>query len=209
MINADHGRTPDDAPVLLNRENLALELVNTEVIKRGKHCDLLTIPQDVARWWQAVCQHHSEIEEVCAEDEEITAYDMVLLNALKILRTALRAIFSALVAGKAPEKANVSVLNEVLKTGYPSLDLTSQGDLRPVYRTRDSRTGRVLLPIALSALHLIQTGERKRLHRCENERCILFFYDTTRSATRRWCSLGCMDRARSIQRYQQAKQRQL
>jgi predicted RNA-binding Zn ribbon-like protein len=98
------------------------------------------------------------------------------------------------------------VLNDVLRTGYASLDFSRQGDVTPVFHTSDPRKGPILVPIALSALDLIQTGERKRLHECENDRCILFFYDTTKSATRRWCSLGCMDRARSSRRYRQAKQ---
>src|SRR5947199_2682606 len=35
------------------------------------------------------------------------------------------------------------------------------------------------LPIALSALYLFTQAEHHRLHQCKNERCILFFYDTT------------------------------
>jgi len=33
----------------------------------------------------------------------------------------------------------------------------------------------VLLPLALSALHLFTQTEYHRLHHCKNERCILFF----------------------------------
>jgi predicted RNA-binding Zn ribbon-like protein len=69
----------------------------------------------------------------------------------------------------------------------------------------DPAHGPLLLPIALSALDWLSSGDRPRLHRCANPRCVLLFYDTTRSATRRWCSLGCMDRARSARRYRQAK----
>ena len=31
------------------------------------------------------------------------------------------------------------------------------------------------------------------------------FYDMTRSATRQWCSTACMNRARSLHHYRQAK----
>jgi predicted RNA-binding Zn ribbon-like protein len=187
-------------------ENLALDLVNTEIIKRRKRLDLFITPLDVALWWQTACQHHGLHDDVYPETAGEVVYDSDLLQALTTLRTALRALFSALVENKTPDQADVNVLNRVLRTGYSALNATDQGTLLPIYHTTDTHKGPVLLPIALSALRIIETGDHQRLHHCENEHCILFFYDTTRSATRRWCSFGCMDRARSAQRYQQAKQ---
>jgi predicted RNA-binding Zn ribbon-like protein len=195
----------NDGPFIFWGENLALDLVNTEVVVRGKRQDLLAHPQDARQWWRAAQKHQRDHDVVRAENEGQIGNDETLLSALKSLRAALRAIFSALVEERSPEKKDIDVLNEVLKTGYASLDLTEQGELVSIYRTADTQKGLILLPIALSALRLISTGERKRLHHCENSRCILFFYDTTKSATRRWCSLGCMDRARSAQRYKEAK----
>jgi predicted RNA-binding Zn ribbon-like protein len=198
--------------------NLALDLVNTEEVLRGRRYDLLATSQDVFSWWQAACHYHLQRRDVRAEDDSpeinvasnidsynIDIYTQTLLSALKTLRTALRGIFGALVEEMAPVREDVAVLNNVLKTGHAVLDLTEEGELRSVYQTTDIGKGAILLPIALSAFHLIQEGERKRLHHCGNERCILFFYDTTRSATRRWCSWSCMDRARSSERYQRAK----
>lgn len=202
------GRTQQEAHFLLDGENLALNLVNTEVMKRGKHFDLLTSPQEVAHWWQTMCQRHPECDEVQRGDEDTTVYDLALLEALKTLRAALRAILSALIVERVPAKEDVNVLNALLKTSYPSLEFTEQGDLVPRVHPTDPTQGLILVPIALSAERLMSQGEKKRLHRCENERCILFFYDTTKSATRRWCSLGCMDRARSAQRYKEMKQHQ-
>lgn len=202
------GRAQHETSFLVGTENLALSLVNTEVMIRGKQHDLLMIPQDVARWWQETCQRHPEFDEVRRGNEETTSYDMALLNALKTLRAALRAILSVLATEGVPRQEDVDTLNAILRTSYSSLDLTEQGDLVPRTHTTDMTQGLVLVPIALSALRLISQGDRKRLHQCENERCILFFYDTTKSATRRWCSLGCMDRARSAQRYREVKQQQ-
>jgi len=206
MSKTEPERSPTDTVFSFLGGDLALDLVNTEVMERGKQQDLLDTPQALASWWQAARRHYPELDEWCGANEETIVYDPALLNALKTLRAALRRLFSALVEASIPEQADVAVLNDVLRTGYASLDLNVQGDVLPAYHTTDLRKGPILVPIALSALDLIQTGERKRLHQCENERCILFFYDTTRSATRRWCSLGCMDRVRSSKRYRQAKQ---
>ncbi|SRR5579883_2364099 len=202
------GKALHEASFLVEGEILALNLVNTETVVRGKPQDLLMTPQDVASWWQEICQSHPEFDEVRSENADTTSYDMSLLNEIKTLRAALRAILSALVAEEVPQQRDVDTLNAVLQTSHPSLELTGQGELVPRMHTMDRQHGQVLAPIALSASRLFNQGEHKRLHQCGNERCTLFFYDTTKSATRRWCSLGCMDRARSAQRYREAKQQQ-
>lgn len=191
----------DEGAFLFVGEILALDLVNTEIVVRGKRRDLLATPQDVFHWWQAVYRHHPAMDAVQGEDHQGPVYDRELLDELKTLRAALRGIFSAITKGILPPQEDVRVLNAVLKTAYPFLALTNEGNVQPVYRTHDTKKGEILLPPALSALHFIGEGDKKRLHQCDNEKCILLFYDTTKSATRRWCSLGCLERARSAQRY--------
>jgi predicted RNA-binding Zn ribbon-like protein len=64
----------------------------------------------------------------------------------------------------------------------------------------------VLLTIALSAHRLLTESTRERLQQCDNERCMMLFYDNTRSGTQRWCSTACMDRMRSAERYKLVRQ---
>jgi predicted RNA-binding Zn ribbon-like protein len=75
----------------------------------------------------------------------------------------------------------------------------------PLFASHDPGPEGVLLPIAQSAFALLSGQDLERLHRCANDRCMLLFYDTTKSATRRWCSTACMNRARSSQRYRDRK----
>jgi len=183
---------------------LALDLVNTEVILRGKPRDLLAAPEDVAQWWHAARRHYPDMEEVKASGGVLV--DTAMLVALKGLRRALRGIFSALADSTTPASTDIDVLNSVLRTSAHALLLTSSGAVRPIYQVQTGADP-TLFAIALSALRLVRDGELQRLHRCSNDRCVLLFYDTTKSATRRWCSVGCMDRARSAKRYLAAKQR--
>jgi predicted RNA-binding Zn ribbon-like protein len=183
---------------------LALDLVNTEVILRGKPRDLLATPKDVGQWWHAAQRHYPDMDVV--EGTGIASVDSTALVALKGLRTALRGIFGALADGTAPVSADIDVLNSVLRTGTHALLLTSIGAVQPIYQAQPGADS-MLFAIALSALRLARDGERQRLHRCSNDRCVLLFYDTTKSATRRWCSVGCMDRARSAKRYLATKRR--
>lgn len=185
--------------------SLALDLVNTEMIIRGKKRDLLASPDALARWWQAALAHHPERAYVEGEELAIN-WTPELLEAVKELRQVLRTLSTRLVAEQTTTTENLEALNQVLSLGHQSLQQTAHGPLSTVYRVYDQQKGRILLPIALSALQILTAVKRQKLHKCKNERCILFFYDTTKSGTRRWCSLECMNRSRSIHHYKQRKE---
>src|SRR3954467_14160847 len=93
---------------------LALDLVNTEVILRGKPRDLLAAPEDVAQWWHAARRQYPDMEEVEASGGALVATAMLV--ALKGLRRALRGIFSALADSTTPASTDIDVLNSVLRT---------------------------------------------------------------------------------------------
>lgn len=184
---------------------LALDLVNTEVIVRGRRYDLLSSPEDVENWWQEALTHHPDGEKVKAEAQAIV-WSASLLERTKQLRVAIRNLCTNVVEQQPLDQEALTTLNATLAMGYPALDVVSGQEMVSVYRTCEAEQGAVLLPIALSALQLFTQAEKHRLHKCKNDRCILFFYDTTKSATRQWCSLECMNRARSLQHYQHLKE---
>ena len=183
---------------------LALDLVNTEVIVRGKRYDLFATPEDVAEWWQQALMHYPDWEKVKANMDAFV-WNAQLLERIKQVRAAIRTLATNVVEQQLFDEEALTTLNAVLAIGYPALEAVSGQKMISVYHTREDDEGAVLLPIALSALHLFTQTEKHRLHQCKNERCILFFYDTTKSATRQWCSLDCMNRARSLQHYRHIK----
>ena len=185
-------------------EVLALDLTNTDILLRGKTHEFLKSPEDAAQWWQEATLQHPDRDRVQGE-EEITRWDTTLLTNMRQLRNALRHLFTALIEGRPVNESDLAELNSVLAMGYSSLEMRAEGELSTIYQTTVPEYGAILLPLALSAQHIITEGERSRLHLCANERCVGLFYDTTRSATRQWCSTECMNRARSIQHYRAAK----
>jgi predicted RNA-binding Zn ribbon-like protein len=184
---------------------LALDLVNTEVVVRGKRGDLFATPEEVANWWSQALTHHPDGEKIKADMDTIVWSDQ-LLERIKRLRAAIRTLCTNLVEQQSVDREALTTLNTILALGYPALEAAPGPEMVPIYRTRADDQGAVLLPIALSAFHLFTRVEKHRLHICKNERCILFFYDTTKSATRQWCSLECMNRARSLQHYRHLKE---
>lgn len=187
---------------------LALDLVNTEVVVRGKRYDLFATPEDVAVWWQQARMHHPDAEQVRASTAT-AIWSAQLLEQIKRVRAAIRTLCTSLVERQSLDVEALTTLNTILAMGYPALEAASGQEVIAVYRPRDDDQGAVLLPIALSALYLFTQAEHHRLHHCKNERCILFFYDTTKSATRQWCSLECMNRARSWQHYRHSKEERI
>jgi predicted RNA-binding Zn ribbon-like protein len=186
---------------------LALDLLNTEAVIRGKKRDLLSSPEDLAAWWQEALSLSTE-QDVVEGAANAASWTNELLEAIKKLRTALRNVVISLIEERPINTGDLAELNHLLHMGYQSLEMTPEGELEPRYHAFDREKQAVLLSIALSALRLLTQGERTRLHKCKNERCIGVFYDTTRSATRHWCTLECMSRARSVQHYRQAKREQ-
>src|SRR5690348_2747623 len=70
---------------------LALDLVNTEVIVRGKRYDLFASPEDVAVWWRQARTHYPDVEHVRV-DSDTVIWNTQLLERIKRLRAAIRTL---------------------------------------------------------------------------------------------------------------------
>jgi predicted RNA-binding Zn ribbon-like protein len=183
---------------------LALAVINTQVIERGKWHDLLSSPEALARWWAEMCQQYPD-QCLVAGAEESIAWTDGLLEAVTELRSAMRTIIMRVVERQTVAEEDLQPVNAILALGYSALETTERGSIKAVLHLRDPEHGHVLVSIAHSALRLFTEANWRRLHQCTSDRCILFFYDTTKSGTRRWCSPSCMNRARSIRHYQLTK----
>jgi predicted RNA-binding Zn ribbon-like protein len=185
---------------------LALDLINTEIIDRGKQRDTLPSPEALARWWEAACKRYPDQCVIEGADGTI-AWTSELLDATLALRKALRTLVTRVVASGTVGEEELKPVNAILALGYSALERMEEGNVKAVMRLRDPEKGNVLVPIALSALRLFTESDWGRLHQCKNGRCILFFYDTTKNGARRWCSADCMNRARSIHQYHLTKKK--
>jgi predicted RNA-binding Zn ribbon-like protein len=189
-------------------ESLALDLVNTEVVVRGKRHDLLASPLDAVAWWDAARIEHPEAA-LPSDHPLLEAEDDALLRALHDLRRAFRAVFGAVLDAYPIPDGELALLNRILGAGFIRVEFDTSRRPWLSAGVRDAGLDGLLFPIARSAAELLTGRDLNRLHRCGNERCVLLFYDTTKSATRRWCSTGCMDRARSLRRHRQRQRTEI
>jgi predicted RNA-binding Zn ribbon-like protein len=64
----------------------------------------------------------------------------------------------------------------------------------------------VLFPIARSAADWLVAADWALLKKCANPSCILWFYDTSKNHSRRWCSMeGCGNRHKVTAHYRKKK----
>lgn len=165
---------PDPRP--LTGEPLALDLVNTMWVDAAGPHDLLDDPGHARAWLE-----RWELDGAARPP------------ALENLRSA-RAAIRGLLEHPDDEDARAA-LDAVLARGR--LRLTLDAGL-PGERVEVPAPWRASW---LAARDLLQLLERRpdRIKPCANPDCVLWFADTTRSATRRWCSMtgGCGSRLKA------------
>lgn len=65
-----------------------------------------------------------------------------------------------------------------------------------------------LMPVAQSLAEIITSAPRERVKQCRDPRCTCYFIDTSKSATRTWCSMQrCGNRQKVANYYRRERQR--
>jgi predicted RNA-binding Zn ribbon-like protein len=113
--------------------------------------------------------------------------------ARKALRDAREAMRTWLIDPGSPTARHG--LNAVLQRGSQRPLLSAEG---MVTQVDAAASWRVPWTCASALVELVETrGER--IHRCANHDCVLWFLDTTRPGTRRWCSMAtCGNRDKAV-----------
>ncbi len=177
---------PGVLPRPLTGEPLALDLVNTQWVDRGRSHDLFDEPGGTRVW---LAGHRLEPPAGATGSRRVEA-------ALRTARAALRAVLEQAGAGIEDE------LNAVL----------ARGAVRRYVRDRSVdeqvEVEEHWLPAwraAASYLELLD-DHPERIRRCAHPSCVLYFYDTSRNGTRRWCSMeGCGSRAKASRHYARSR----
>jgi predicted RNA-binding Zn ribbon-like protein len=172
-VNAD--------PRPLSGEPLALDLLNTEWMAADGPADLLTTMAGTRGW-------------LAASGEE-TGPTRETRDALVTARGAIRDVLT-----QPGQPDALEHLNQVL--GHGSVRLSIEPPARPEQTLEvDDPAWRPAVMAAASLLELLQEAP-DRIRKCQNPVCVLWFYDTTRNGTRRWCSMAtCGNRAKAHRHY--------
>jgi predicted RNA-binding Zn ribbon-like protein len=167
-------------------EPLAIDLVNTHVLQRGSHVDLLDRPSAVAAWLRA-------------ERGRIAwrgPVDVVDLVAVRALRDATEVLLRARLERALAQESMVRQFNRALAvpSARTRLEWTAAGP-RKSLPAANAQRDTLIRALALDALEILTGPQAGLLRQCAHPACRLLF--VARNPRRRWCSGAiCGNRAR-------------
>ncbi len=126
------------------------------------------------------------------------AADALLWKAQR-LGNALRNSFEAMLRKQKIAREWVESVNEILRIteGHDELGSVDGSEWALEFVAREGGLEWLLAAVARSGAETISEGTRARLRMCANPDCGLFFYDTSRTRRRRWCSMAaCGNRSK-------------
>jgi predicted RNA-binding Zn ribbon-like protein len=85
----------------------------------------------------------------------------------------------------------IAPINEILRITEGHDELTQDGaGWKLEFMAREGGLDWLLAAVARSAAEIIAEGSQARLRMCANPSCSLFFFDSSRTHRRRWCSMA-------------------
>ena len=182
-------------PRPLPGEPLALDLLNTQWLASGRPVDLLATADGTAAWLAAAGVATSPA----------AAARQPLVQARQAIREVLAALDEPGGQPTSPTTGHAADrVNAVLAHGHLRLTI---GPARAAVRELaiDDPAWRPAVLAAVNLLDLLDAAPG-RIRRCQHPACVLWFLDTTRNGTRRWCSMAsCGNRAKARRHYERAR----
>jgi predicted RNA-binding Zn ribbon-like protein len=194
---------------------LCLDFANTaDWHASAQPVEMLPSYTDLVGWCAAagllsMAQAEALIEAASARPDEAQSW---LEQAIR-LREAIYRIFSRGANGDAVDGADVDILSGFRRQAAQYLRLVKapEGEESHGYQwewdLHPQDLGRMLWPIARSAVDLLMSPDRRRVGQCQDDRgCGWLFMDTSKNHTRRWCSMeSCGNRAKAMRHYHKGK----
>jgi predicted RNA-binding Zn ribbon-like protein len=185
--------TANDPPLQLLGGRLALDFVNCIPPNNKLSWDRLIAFLQATRI--ATPERGTELLSLIQSDPQ--AADALLRKAQR-LGAALREAFHALLHKQKASREWIEPVNEILRIteGHDEL-VPSGGEWELEFVAREDSLEWLLAAVARSAAEIIAEGAQARLRLCANPHCKIFFYDTSRTRQRRWCSMAiCGNRSK-------------
>lgn len=203
-----HSADPSGKRFLLVGNYLCLDFINTQLVKAGQPDDRLSDFHSLIAWLvRSQTLDGKRAEEILGNWENRREAESTFRDAVN-LRAALREMAERLVKGKTVPQSTVAAINEWLahQTGHAELK-RARGGFEKRFHADFRQPAQLLWPVAESAADLLCYADLSLVKKCENSACVLFFYDTTKNHSRRWCSMSaCGNRMKVAAHYQRLRE---
>ncbi|GGE32814.1 RNA-binding protein [Pullulanibacillus camelliae] len=180
----------------------SLDLVNTEIVRRGKRHDLLVSEKEMQAWLEDMRNNSPYWYWNDTLSKEIEMRGVKILDTLLAMRVILRKNFEDIAEQRVITKDFISFLEAVIEKAPLTYKVIDNKLLPiPVGEIEDGLASLV----ALDVLTLMEDSKLRALKRCANPDCVLLFIDET--GRRKWCSMKICGNRKKAQVHQQRKSR--
>jgi predicted RNA-binding Zn ribbon-like protein len=156
-------------------DRLALDFVGTVGDRHNASFERLATPEDLRRWLAAAGLGSPRAGEAD-------------LRAARELREAIYRAVRAAMAGQAPRRHDLDVVNRAARR--PPLVPKLGGSPLRVDWAPTSRVSSALSTVARDAIDLLGATDIGRVRECAASNCSLLFIDDSHAQRRRWCSMA-------------------
>jgi predicted RNA-binding Zn ribbon-like protein len=175
---------PDPRPLL--GEPLPLDLLNTHWIEGGQLQDLLVSVAGARTWLRSARIAPGSVVPPASEE---------VLHALRQARQVIQDV-----AEQPASPPALDSFNRLLAHGHRDRMLTTT---TPVDRVIVDSLEWTVPWLAADEYVDLLLSRPDRIKRCVHPACVLWYLDTSRSGTRRWCSMSiCGNRTKAVRHYQ-------
>lgn len=191
MTQSQKKRISQSGPLFL-AGHLGLDFLNTRMRVHGEIVDVLQRDQDVLHWLK---QAGLAVPKVTPRATRTS-----LLDSARTLRENIRSLVEKRKAG---QRGDPSILNRFLSAAqsHRRLVWNKPRSLKIEKVRRLDTAEAILAPVAEAAADLLATADFKLVKRCEDDTCVLWFSDQTKSHHRRWCSMGICGNRQKVAAY--------
>ncbi len=184
-----------------------LDFINTQMIIKGRRTDLLDTFDDLVAWMVQAEQLTKDEGEGARRGFSRKDKDQALEEA-RNLRATLREMAEHIVRRKGVPRSAVTEINRLLSQRPGYTQVVQHGTkFEQTVVSEAVNTDNLLAALAEAASDLLCRGNLDLIKKCANDACILYFYDTTKSHTRNWCSMQlCGNRIKVAAHYRRMKQ---
>ena len=174
----------------MNGGHPSLDFANTVAARRGRWGpDLLIGYDDLLAWAERARlldeAERGRLRETAAAAQEESA---AALERAKRLREALYGVFSALAAAEAPPVGALKLIRKEYLHAQSSRDLSARDGAVAWEWPGELDLNAVTHRIAVQAVALLTGPDLRRVKECHGRNCGWLFVDSSRNASRRWCS---------------------
>ncbi len=190
----------------LDAGRLCLDFANTLGVFSGDH---LHVPDHLLAFaQQAGLVSDADLPRLLADLRDQPEAARALFTRARTVRHAIFNVFSAVVARRPAEAADLATLNDELAATLGQQRLVAEPDGSYDWGWRPGRLepADVLRPIVRSAADLLTSPDRVGVRQCAASDCAWLFLDTSRNRSRQWCSMQtCGNRAKARRYYERRR----